>query len=84
MIIGGAEDDGVNINDVGNGAAVGQSSLLRFYGDDSRSEVVMDPQGNIYVAAQTKSLKFPVTPGVFQGNVRWCAGWCCDEDKSKL
>jgi gliding motility-associated-like protein len=69
MIIGGAEDDGVNINDVGNGAAVGQSSLLRFYGDDSRSEVVMDPQGNIYVAAQSKSLKFPVTPGVFQGTL---------------
>ncbi|MDB5197982.1 MAG: hypothetical protein JWP88_2353, partial [Flaviaesturariibacter sp.] len=41
------------------------------YGDDGRSEVILDASGNIYLAASTQSLTtgangFPITPGVFQ------------------
>ncbi len=44
-------------------------SLIKNYGDDSRSEVILDAANNIYVAASTRSDKdFPITPGVFQPN----------------
>ena len=66
LIIGGSGIDGVNIQDEQeDGASLGARSTLRFYGDDSRSEVNLDPAGNIYVAAQTKSGNFPLT-GAFQ------------------
>jgi gliding motility-associated-like protein len=66
--IGGAADDGVNIN---TGRA-GVNSLQRNYGDEGRSEVILDGAGNIYVASSTQSgssnagQRFPVTPGAFQ------------------
>lgn len=66
--IGGAGDDGVNINSTRSGAI----SLQRNYGDDGRSEVILDAAGNVYVASSTQSgstdprFGFPVTPGVFQ------------------
>lgn len=66
MIIGGSGDDGVNITDQfksGNDEAI---SLLQNYGDDSRSEVILDAANNIYVAAQTQSGNFPVVGNVFQ------------------
>jgi gliding motility-associated-like protein len=69
--IGGNKPDGVNIVDQQRGS-VGAVSILRNYGDDSRSEVVLDDAGFIYVAAQTQSSGtqanggFPVTAGVFQ------------------
>jgi gliding motility-associated-like protein len=67
MVIGGSGDDGVNIEDQqSSGSSNAKISILRFYGDDSRSEVNMDAAGNIYVAAQTQSNNFPVTSGVFQ------------------
>lgn len=59
--IGGSSDDGVNIS-----ASRGLNSLQRNYGDDGRSEVILDGSGNIYVASSTQSANFPVTPGVFQ------------------
>lgn len=68
--IGGIGDDGVNIK-VGRGGA---SSLEQNYGDDGRSEVILDNAGNIYVASCTQSSsgnaadKFPVTPGAYQQN----------------
>jgi gliding motility-associated-like protein len=65
--IGGSGPDGVNISDLQEGNNLSLNSTLRFYGDDSRSEVNMDAAGNIYVAAQTRSNNFPVTNGVFQG-----------------
>lgn len=69
MRIGGTEPDGVNIEDQQRGN-VGDVSILRNYGDDSRSEVVLDDAGNIYVAAQTQSrTSFPIRSnagGVFQ------------------
>lgn len=69
MRIGGSEPDGVNMEDQQRGN-VGDISILRNYGDDSRSEVVLDDAGFIYVAAQTHSkTTFPIRSnagGVFQ------------------
>ncbi len=68
--IGGTGSDGVNINATRGGS----SSLQQNYGDDGRSEVILDNAGNIYVASSTQSNgsnaadKFPTTPGAFQPN----------------
>ncbi|MFY7838811.1 MAG: PKD domain-containing protein [Lacibacter sp.] len=51
LIIGGSNDDGVNITASRGGA----NSLQRFYGDDGRSEVILDAAGNILLASSTKS-----------------------------
>ena len=68
--IGGSGDDGVNI------AIESNSSLQQNYGDNGRSEVILDGAGNIYVASCSRSPgsgnpvegKFPVTAGAFQQN----------------
>ncbi|OLY93732.1 gliding motility-associated C-terminal domain-containing protein [Cnuella takakiae] len=49
--IGGRGDDGVNINASRDGA----NSLQRNYGDDGRSEVILDGAGNVYVASSSRS-----------------------------
>lgn len=64
--IGGSQDDGVNITDMQRSGAARPNSLMQNYGDDSRSEVILDPAGNIFVAAQTQSTDFPSTAGTFQ------------------
>ncbi len=69
LSIGGSNDDGVNIIDLQRTGNHGARSLVRNYGDDSRSEVILDGAGNIYVAAQTKSTDFPVTSGAFQSTI---------------
>jgi gliding motility-associated-like protein len=62
MRIGGAKDDGVNIADkespVNNGQL--QYSLRRNYGDDARSEVIVDAVGNVYMAGCSQSIDFPL------------------------
>lgn len=66
MRIGGTGNDGVNIetqHQTDNHRAI---SLIRFYGDESRSEVILDAANNIYLASSTQSADFPVSPGVFQ------------------
>ena len=50
--IGGTGDDGANIT---NNRTVGPSSLNKNYGDDGRSEVIIDGGGNIYVASCSQS-----------------------------
>lgn len=60
--IGGTGDDGVNISPVRSGV----SSLQQNYGDDGRSEVILDGAGNIYVASCTRSSNFPATANTFQ------------------
>ncbi|TCJ14635.1 hypothetical protein EPD60_10745 [Flaviaesturariibacter flavus] len=52
--IGGSGEDGVNISTVRS-----RSSLQYNYGDDGRSEVIMDAAGNVYVASCTRSANFP-------------------------
>jgi gliding motility-associated-like protein len=66
--IGGSGMDGVNI-----ATARALNSLQRNYGDDGRSEVILDGNGNVVVVSQTQSGggnggtgKFPVTAGAFQ------------------
>ncbi len=61
--MGGAGNDGVNISTSRSGA----NSLQRNYGDDGRSEVILDAAGNIYLASSTRSIgSFPTTSGVFK------------------
>ena len=66
MRIGGNGLDGVNIEDIQQTQNQFPNSLIRNYGDDSRSEVILDGLNNIYVAAQTKSDSFPIRGGGFQ------------------
>jgi gliding motility-associated-like protein len=67
-IIGGLANDGVNIAPKysTNIVPMGQSSLRLNYGDDGRSEVIMDNMGNVYLASCTASTDFPVTANAFQ------------------
>ncbi|MEO8415057.1 MAG: PKD domain-containing protein [Ginsengibacter sp.] len=71
MRIGGTGDDGVNIKD--ETGATGTNSLKRNYGDDARSEVLLDASNNIYLASCTSSTSssassdnFPTTRNAFQ------------------
>jgi gliding motility-associated-like protein len=67
--IGGKGSDGVNFMPkyvINNISEEGAHDLRLNYGDDGRSEVILDGAGNIYVAACTQSSDFPVTPGAFQ------------------
>ena len=62
--IGGSGDDGVNY--APKYVTEGAHDLRLNYGDDGRSEIILDAAGNMYLAACTQSTDFPVTPGVFQ------------------
>ncbi len=57
--IGGKAQDGVNINHKYMMTAA--ESINRNYGDDARSEVVLDAQNNVYFVSCTQSTDFPVT-----------------------
>ncbi|MEO8819594.1 MAG: PKD domain-containing protein [Ginsengibacter sp.] len=74
MKIGGSGDDGVNIADDHSNYL---QSLKRNYGDDARSEVLLDASNNIYVASCSSSGgtpgtsgAFPTTPGAFQTQLK--------------
>lgn len=54
--IGGSGADGENISPIYTNLL----SLKHNYGDDARSEVILDDAGNILVAASTSSANFPV------------------------
>jgi len=57
--IGGTGDDGVNVKPKIISSGYGQS-IDRNYGDDGRSEVIVDGAGNIYLSSCTQSVNFPV------------------------
>lgn len=61
MKIGGSGDDGSNIDDSQYSNC---RSLLYNYGDNARSEVILDAANNIYIAASTRSANFPVRGSV--------------------
>ncbi len=63
--IGGAGEDGGNINPTLS-ASTAPVSLLYNYGDNSRSEVILDGANNVYIVSNTKSTNFPVSAGAFQ------------------
>ncbi|GAO41328.1 T9SS C-terminal target domain-containing protein [Flavihumibacter petaseus] len=56
--IGGGGDDGLN---TANSHQGGTHGLINFYGDDARSEVIIDGGGNIYLASCTQSDNFYTT-----------------------
>lgn len=58
--IGGSGNDGMNIRD--KLTSGGAESVLRNYGDDARSEVILDNAGNVLFATCTQSPNFPTTP----------------------
>lgn len=58
--IGGGVDDGVNIRPKYRGT-VGVDGIRRNYGDDARSEVILDASNNIILASSTQSNDFPVS-----------------------
>lgn len=63
--IGGKDRDGINIKPK-YADPRGVQSIRRNYGDDSRSEVIIDNSGNIWLASSTQSSDFPKTPNAFQ------------------
>jgi gliding motility-associated-like protein len=67
-MIGGTANDGVNIAPKYSQYPIpmGQHSLRLNYGDDGRSEVILDNSGNVCLASCTKSTDFPVTANAFQ------------------
>ena len=65
MRIGGSGNDCVNMDDQVRSHNERADTLIRNYGDDSRSEVVVDGAGNILVAASTQSSALQGTPGAF-------------------
>jgi len=58
--IGGTGIDAANIEDQRGNGTPKRTRTIRFYGDDSRGEVILDGGGNIYVATQTQSTNFPM------------------------
>ena len=62
--IGGSNDDGVNIKPkfvpIPPAASEGAYDTRRNYGDDARSEVIVDGANNIFLASCTQSNNFPV------------------------
>jgi gliding motility-associated-like protein len=67
-MIGGSANDGVNIAPKysNNIVPMGESSLRLNYGDDGRSEVILDNAGNVYLASCTQSTDFPLSANAFQ------------------
>ncbi len=68
--IGGSGDDVVNFN----AEEFVAGGLKHNYGDDARSEVIVDNAGNIYIAGCTKSTNFPVTGNAYQATLAGGAG----------
>ena len=60
MRIGGSANDCVNMYDQLKVPHEVADGLIRNYGDDSRSEVVLDGSNNICIAASTQSTDFPI------------------------
>ncbi|MEX6691081.1 PKD domain-containing protein [Danxiaibacter flavus] len=65
-LFGGTGLDGVNIAPKYASSPEGAFDTRRNYGDDSRSEVMIDGQNNIYLASCTQSKDFPTTSNAFQ------------------
>jgi gliding motility-associated-like protein len=70
VVLGGSDDDGVNIKHKYAGGGAVPISLQQNYGDDARSEIIIDQGGNILVASCTRSNNFPLSPNAFQRTLR--------------
>lgn len=78
--IGGSGSDGVNISQV----PIAIGSLKYNYADDSRSEVIIDSNNNIYVAACTRSSDFPVSFNALQQTISGNQDACVFELSANL
>lgn len=65
VVMGSSADDGVNIRPKWN-PPLGSVSIRRNYGDDARSEVILDANNNIYLASCTQGNNFPVQNSTIQ------------------
>ncbi len=63
--IGGSGDDGINVRANYADPRVSETTR-RNYGDDARSEIILDGAGNPILASVTQSTNFQVTTGAFQ------------------
>jgi len=63
--IGGSNDDGVNIRGK-YVAPAGADAIRRNYGDDARSEVILDGSNNIILASCSQSTNFPIVNSTIQ------------------
>lgn len=63
--LGGSGADGVNYN----GAESVFGNLKYNYGDNARSEVILDRNANVYLTASTLSSNFPVTSNAYQSSL---------------
>nr|WP_294990623.1 PKD domain-containing protein [uncultured Sediminibacterium sp.] len=63
--IGGTGDEGVNVRQNYTPPFVAESTR-RNYGDDARSEIILDAAGNPILASVTQSVNFPITASAFQ------------------
>jgi gliding motility-associated-like protein len=48
--------------------------ITKNYGDQFRGDVIVDDKDNIYVASNTRSLNFPVSPGALQSSLQLTPG----------
>ena len=65
VIIGGSSSDGENVN---GEMSPKDGTLKLFYGDNSRSEIILDDEGNPIIAASSYSLNFPIERA-YQSNI---------------
>jgi len=65
VAIGGSSDDGVNIRKKFD-APDGAETTRRNYGDDARSEVILDGANNVFVVSCTQSNNFPAAGSAIQ------------------
>ena len=66
--IGGADRDGINIRPKFEGIQ-GLESIRRNYGDDARSEVILDGSNNVILASSTQSANFPIRGAAIQNSL---------------
>lgn len=67
IVVGGTGQDGTNIVDNYEDPP-GPQSLKQNYGDDSRGEVLLDANNNIFMASCSRSTDFPVIGGFQSAN----------------
>lgn len=65
--IGGSNNDGMNYNDAQASSSLAYDSLFYNYGDQFRGEIMVDTNGNCYVATSTRSADFPFINGFGTG-----------------
>lgn len=62
--VGGSGDEAVNIT-----SNYQAQSIKQNYGDDARGEIVIDDDGNVYVAGCTRSTNFPTSSNAFDNTL---------------